>query len=140
MNNSVILKQMIRLSKVIKQLKEARCKSSLLLDNVEYFILKGELYSDIQKMCNDHIAKCLYLEKNLRLSVRGACKFLDGFDKSTMDPIDYISSSDVKNKRVDICRNKNIVAAINLVTGEIELLKPENENLGEDKSSVEKSQ
>lgn len=44
---------------------------------------------------------------------------MDGFDASKMEPIDYISSSDVKNKFVDICLGKKVVASINLTTGEI---------------------
>lgn len=53
------------------------------------------------------------------MSVSNACKCLDGFDASKMEPIDYISSSDVKNKFVDICLGKKVVASINLTTGEI---------------------
>jgi hypothetical protein len=64
---------------------------------------------------------------------------LDGFDPGCMDPIDYISSSDIKNGIVDLCRGKKVVANINLSSGDIFLVKPESEIAGEDKSSAEKS-
>ena len=49
-----------------------------------------------------------------------------------MEPVDYISSSDVKNKFVDICKGKKIVATICLSTGKITMLEPEhNENVAE---------
>ena len=134
--NKTIIKQMIRLSSIIKKTKEARCKSSLILDEIHYFIVKGEVYSDIEETCKTHISRCLYIEKHLQQTIREACKFLDGFDANAMDPIHYISSSDVKNKRVDICRGEHVVATIDLTTGIINPLLIEK---GEDKSSVEKS-
>ena len=72
--------------------------------------------------------------------VSNACKCLDGFNASIMEPVDYISSSDVKNKFVDICKGKKIVATICLSTGKITMLEPEqNEKIAEEKSSVENS-
>ena len=58
-----------------------------------------------------------------------------------MEPVDYISSSDVKNKFVDICKGKKIVATICLSTGKITMLEPEQneKKLAEEKSSVENS-
>jgi len=56
-----------------------------------------------------------------------------------MEPIDYISSSDVRNKFVDICKGKKVVATINLTIGKITMLEPEHENMAEDKRPVENS-
>ena len=75
--------------------------------------------NELNILANSSINNCLYVEQYLRSSVSSACKCLDGFDASKMEPIDYISSSDVKNKFVDICLGKKVVATINLTTGEI---------------------
>lgn len=104
-----------------------------------YFIVEGDQSDIIRNQTKDSIANCLYTEKYLRLSVSNACKCLDGFNASIMEPVDYISSSDVKNKFVDICKGKSIVATINLTSGEITLLKPKHSNVAEEKSSVENS-
>ena len=83
---------------------------------------------------------CLYVEQYLRSSVSSACKCLDGFDASKMEPIDYISSSDVKNKFVDICLGKKVVATINLTTGEITSVNiPEQKSTAKDNSPTAKS-
>lgn len=95
-SNLVILKQMIRLSRIIKDMKEARCKLSSILSQSSYFIVEGDQSDIINNQTKDSIANCLYTEKYLRLSVSNACKCLDGFNASIMEPVDYISSSDVK--------------------------------------------
>lgn len=138
-SNLVILKQMIRLSRIIKDMKEARCKLSSIMAQSAYFIVDGDQSDIIRNQTKDSIANCLYTEKYLRLSVGNACKCLDGFNASIMEPIDYISSSDVRNKFVDICKGKKVVATINLTTGEVTVLEPEHENIGEDKRPVENS-
>lgn len=138
MNNLVILKQMIRLSALMKEIKEARRKSSLIIAKSNFFILKGDFSDSLHEMCENHIDKCLFLEMHLRSSVSDACKFLDGFDSSRMDPIGYISGDDVKNKSVDICRGNKIVATIDLTTGFITKVKTRELNSGEDKSPVDK--
>ena len=57
-----------------------------------------------------------------------------------MEPIDYISSSDVKNKFVDICLGKKVVATINLTTGEITSVNiPEQKSTAKDNSPTVKS-
>lgn len=104
-----------------------------------YFIVDGDQSDIIRNQTKDSITNCLYTEKYLRLSVGNACKCLDGFNASIMEPIDYISSSDVRNKFVDICKGKKVVATINLTTGEITMLEPEHENMAEDKRPVENS-
>lgn len=119
MNNLVVLKQMIRLSCVIKELKESRCKLNNVINKTNYLIVKGDIYNDFIDKLNNNINDCLYVEKYLRLSVSNICKMLDGFDASKMDPVDYISSSDVKNKMIDISRGRSLVAFIDLNTGKI---------------------
>lgn len=126
MDNRTILHQMIRLSRIIKTSREARAKLSSIQSETDYFIVAGENSNLIKTKAVDNISNCLYVEQYLRSSVSEACKYLDGFDGSRMEPIDYISSSDVKNKFVDICLGKKIVATINLTTGKIEPIeKPE---------------
>ena len=137
-SNKVILKQMIRLSRTIKNLKESRMKMNAVQDQTEYFVCQGESLSMIHHMTNENISNCLYLEKYLRSSVSNSCKCLDGFIPGKMEPIDYISSSDVKNKFVDICLGKRVVATINLTTGTISPIEPE-QNLAEEKRPSEKS-
>lgn len=136
--NLVILKQMIRLSRIILEIREARAKLSSVNSKATYFIVEGEYSNLLNQQTNRSIANCLYTEQYLRLSVSNACKCLDGYDGSYMDPIDYISSSDIKNKFADLCRGKRVVATINLTTGEVKKLKPELEILAEEKRPVDK--
>lgn len=110
---------MIRISRIIKELKEGRCKLNNILIKNEYVIAKGETYNEFYKKINDSISNCLFVEQYLRLSVSNSCKILDGFDAGKMDPVDYISSSDVKNKVIDISRGRSLVAFIDLNTGKI---------------------
>ena len=139
-SNLVILRQMIRLSGIVKELKEVRCKSNLIVSKTDFFLIEGDHSNMLKESCKSNVTNCLYLEQYLRSSVSKACKCLDGFNPNTMDPVDYISSSDVKDKYVDLCRGNRVVATINLTTGFIEKIEPElASNLGEDKSPVEKS-
>lgn len=135
----MVLKGMIRLSGLIKCYREARCKLNFAVAQTEYFIMHGEEHTFLQEKSKRGVNDCLYLEQYLRLSVSNMCKFLDGFNPSTMDPIDYVSSSDIKNKFIDICRGKKVIATISLKTGEITKITPENEIEVEDKGSAEKS-
>ena len=130
---------MIRLSRIIKDSREARAKLNSIQAQTEYFIVEGNQSTFIRDQANSSITNCLYVEQYLRSSVSNACKCLDGFNASIMEPIDYISSSDVRNKFVDICKGKKVVATINLTTGEITMLEPEHENMAEDKRPVENS-
>lgn len=140
MDNRIILHQMIRLSRIIKDSREARAKLSSIQSQTDYFIVTGNESDLIKNKANDSIMNCLYVEQYLRLSVSNACKYLDGFDASKMEPIDYISSSDVKNKFVDICLGKKVVATINLTTGKIESInKPEYKETAEEKRPTVKS-
>lgn len=131
---------MMRLSYVLKELKAARNSLNSVLARSSYFIVEGESSNLIKTKVTGNINDCLYLEQYLRLSVSKSCQCLDGFDKDRMDPIDYISSSDVKNTFIDVCLSKKVVATINLTTGEITNLQPENCNMVEEKDSAEKSQ
>lgn len=123
MDNKIILKQMVRLSGIIKDLKSARAKLALIQFKTDSLIVNGNVADSISKRVDASIMDCLYTEQCLRLSVSNACKCLDGFDESLMEPIDYISSSDIKNKFVDICSNGKVVATIKLATGEIKRIK-----------------
>ena len=49
-SNLVILKQMIRLSRIIKDMKEARCKLSSILSQSSYFIVEGDKSDIINKL------------------------------------------------------------------------------------------
>lgn len=129
MDNRVILKQMIRLSAIIKDLRSARSRLADIQFKTDTLIINGNQSEVIKHRINSNILDCLYTEQCLRLSVSNACKCLDGFDSTRMEPIDYISSSDVKNRFVDICSNGNVVATINLTTGKIETIElPEQVN------------
>lgn len=116
---------MIRLSRIIKDLKEARCKLNSAISQTDYYIINGESSDLIRDKVNKCIADCLYLEQYLHSSVSKSCDYLDGFKPKKMEPIDYISSSDVKNKFVDICLGKKVTAVANLTTGEISEVEPE---------------
>lgn len=131
---------MIRLSRIIKLSREARSNLTRINQETNYFIVDGVQSNLIKHKARDSMLNCLFVEQYLRSSVSSACKCLDGFDGSKMEPIDYISSSDVKNKFVDICLGKKVVATINLTTGIIEPLnKPELDLTAEDKSPTGKS-
>lgn len=129
MSNLVIIKQMIRLSRIIQDLREARSKLSAVNAKTEYFIVDGDSSSLLKQQVNQSVSNCLFTEKYLRSSVSRACQCLDGFDNYKMDPIDYISSSDIKNKFADLCRGEVVVSTINLSTGEIRCIKPEQDKV-----------
>lgn len=132
---------MIRLSRIIKDSREARAKLNSIQAQTEYFIVEGNQSTFIRDQANSSITNCLYVEQYLRSSVSNACKCLDGFDASKMEPIDYISSSDVKNKFVDICLGRKVVASINLTTGKITSVNiPEQKSTAKDNSPTVKSQ
>lgn len=137
--NLIMLNSMIRLSRIIRNSKDARRNLDLIVDQTGYFIVAGESSNMIQVQAKASISNILFVEQYLRSSVSSICVHLDGFDPGCMDPIDYISSSDIKNGIVDLCRGKKVVANINLSSGDIFLVKPESEIAGEDKSSAEKS-
>ena len=137
--NLIMLNSMMRLSRIIRNSKDARRNLDLIVDQTGYFIVAGESSNMIQVQAKASISNILFVEQYLRSSVSSICAHLDGFDPGCMDPIDYISSSDIKNGIVDLCRGKKVVANINLSSGDIFLVKPESEVAGEDKSSAEKS-
>lgn len=136
--NLMILNSMMRLSRIILNSKDARRSLNLIIDQTNYFIVSGESSNMIQVQAKASISNILFVEQYLRSSVSSMSILLDGFDSKCMDPIDYISSNDIKNGIVDICRGKKTVANVNLSSGELFLLKPEIP-VGEDKSSAEKS-
>lgn len=137
--NLIMLNSMIRLSHILRNCKDARRNLDLVVDQTSYFIVAGEVSNMIQVQAQASTSNVLFVEQYLRSSVSKICVSLDGFDPGKMDPIDYISSSDIRDGIVDICRGKKIVANINLSSGEIIPLSPELESTGEDKSSAEKS-
>lgn len=137
--NLIMLNSMIRLSRILRNCKDARRNLDLVVDQTSYFIVAGEVSNMIQVQAQASTSNVLFVEQYLRSSVSKICVSLDGFDPGKMDPIDYISSSDIRDSIVDICRGKKIVANINLSSGEIIPLSPELESTGEDKSSAEKS-
>lgn len=137
--NLIMLNSMMRLSRIIRNSKDARRNLDLVVDQTGYFIVAGESSNMIQVQAKASISNILFVEQYLRSSVSSICVHLDGFDPGRMDPIDYISSNDIKNGIVDICRGKKVVANINLSSGDIFLVKPESEIIGEDKFSAENS-
>lgn len=137
--NLTMLNSMIRLSRIIRNSKDARRNLDLVVDQTSYFIVTGESSNMIQVQAKASISNILFVEQYLRSSVSNICAHLDGFNPGCMDPIDYISSNDIKNGIVDICRGKKMVANISLSSGEIFLVKPESEITGKDKPSAEKS-
>lgn len=137
--NLIMLNSMMRLSRILRNCKDARRNLDLVVDQTSYFIVAGEVSNMIQVQAQASTSNVLFVEQYLRSSVSKICVSLDGFDPGKMDPIDYISSSDIRDGIVDICRGKKIVANINLSSGEIIPLSPELESTGENKSSAEKS-
>lgn len=137
--NLIMLNSMMRLSRILRNCKDARRSLDLVIDQTSYFIVAGESSNMIQVQAQASTSNILFVEQYLRSSVSKICTSLDGFDPGKMDPVDYISSNDIKDGIVDICRGKKIVANINLSSGEIILLSPELESAGEDKSSAENS-
>ena len=137
--NLIMLTTMMRLSRIIRNSKEARRNLDLVVDQTGYFIVSGESSNMIQVQAKASISNILFVEQYLRSSVSEICTHLDGFNPSTMDPVDYISSSDIKDGIVELCRGKKTVATILLTSGDIILEKPECENTGEDKSPAVKS-
>ena len=137
--NCIMLNSMARLSRIIRNIKEARRSLDFVIDQSNYFIVQGQSTNLIQVQAKASCENILFVEQYLRSSVSSICVHLDGFDPGRMDPIDYISSNDIKNGIVDICRGKKVVANINLSSGDIFLVKPESEITGEDKSSAENS-
>lgn len=117
--NKTILKAMINLSRIVKNIKEARANLSSASDYTRFFIIKGEVADNLSSKLTHTIHDCLYAEQHLRKAIGDSCAYLDGFDASKMDPVDYISTHDIKTKRIDVCKNGNVVADINLETGEI---------------------
>ena len=134
-----MLNSMMRLSRIIRNSKDARRNLDLVVDQTGYFIVAGESSNMIQVQAKASISNILFVEQYLRSSVSSICVHLDGFNPGRMDPIYYISSNDIKNGIVDICRGKKVVANINLSSGDIFLVKPESEIIGEDKSLAENS-
>lgn len=137
--NCIMLNSMARLSRIIRNIKEARRNLNFVIDQSNYFIVQGQSTNLIQVQAKASCENILFVEQYLRLSVSEICVRLDGFDPGRMDPVDYISSNDIKNGIVDICRDKKIVANINLSSGEIFCIKPKQLSVGEDKPSAEKS-
>lgn len=137
--NISTLNSMIRLSRIIRNFKNARRELNQVIVQTEYFIIQGESSNTLEVKTKQSIDNTLYLEQYLRSSVGYLCKCLDGFDSGKMDPIDYISTTDVTDGIVDICRGGKVVANINLSSGKIFSVKPETLDAGEDKSSAEKS-
>jgi hypothetical protein len=137
--NLVMLTTMVRLSRIIRSCKDARRNLDSVIDQTNYFIVAGENSNLIQVQAKASISNTLFVEQYLRSSVSKICTSLDGFDPGRMDPVDYISSSDIKDGIVDLCRGKKVVATIFIPSGEIVPARPEQETIGEDKSSAEKS-
>lgn len=136
--NCIMLNSMVRLSRIIRNIKEARRNLDFVIDQSNYFIVQGQSTNLIQVQAKASCKNILFVEQYLRSSVSEICVRLDGFDPGQMDPVDYISSNDIKNGIVDICRGKKIVANINLSSGEIFYIKPEQLSVGKDKPSAEK--
>lgn len=117
--NKTILKAMINLSRIVKNIKEARANLSSASDYTRFFIIKGEVADNLSSKLTHTVHDCLYTEQHLRKAIGDSCAYLEGFDASKMDPVDYISTHDIKTKRIDICKNGKVVATINVDTGEI---------------------
>ena len=133
--NLIMLNSMMRLSRIIRNSKDARRNLDLVVDQTGYFIVAGESSNMIQVQAKASISNILFVEQYLRSSVSSICVHLDGFDPGRMDPIDYISSNDIKNGIVDICRGKKVVPNINLSSADIFIVKPESVMRVEEKTT-----
>ena len=60
---------MIRLSRIIKDSREARAKLNSIQAQTEYFIVEGNQSTFIRDQANSSITNCLYVEQYLRSSV-----------------------------------------------------------------------
>ena len=109
--NLIMINSMMRLSRIIRNSKDARRNLDLVVDQTGYFIVAGESSNMIQVQAKASISNILFVEQYLRSSVSSICVHLDGFDPGRMDPIDYISSNDIKNgiDGVKISRTKEQV-------------------------------
>ena len=132
--NKVILRSMINLSRIVKNIKEARTNLGSASDYTRFFIVKGDVANSLSSKLNNCVHDCLYVEEHLRQAISESCLYLDGFDVKHMDPVNYISTNDIKNKCIDICKGNRVTATISLDTGKITKFYS-----AEEKSPVEKS-
>ena len=112
-NNRLAINQMIRLSNQIRLSKEARCKLNVLNDNTKYIINKG-VHAESKVCLNNATLALLKLEVEMKNVVQCLCENLIGFDSNISEPINYISSSDITNKLVELCSNGFIVGYIDI--------------------------
>lgn len=138
--NRIILKQMVRLSTILADLISAKRSINKVQEQAAYFIVQGESSNFLEVRLKAAEADCLCLAQYLRLSVSNCCSKLDGFDPSRMNPLEYISSNEIRNRCATICRGTKEIAIINLVTGEVQQIEPDlQKNTAEEKSPAEKS-
>lgn len=121
--NIIVLQQMVKLSSIVRDIKEARLHMGSASFNTRLFVVNGEPSNMITTMLTRGEKDCMYLELLLRSKIQAACKYLKGFDETIMDPIDYISTHDIKNEAIDLCKNNKVVATIYMDTGKIVLSK-----------------
>lgn len=137
MKNKRLLRQMIHMSRIICDLRCIRCNTHSVNVQSLYCIISGD--NLIEQGTRKIVESCLYMEQHLRSSVSELCKCLDGFKTSKFDIIDYISSSDIKSKSVDLCHKNKVIGRIDLTDGKIYVLGPELEESAEEESPTEKS-
>lgn len=126
---------MIRLSEILKNIRESRNLTRKTIDLLKFCVVNGEIHKDIRGKLSSNEDNFSYIELYLHLSVSNACRCLEGFNSKTMEPINYICSRDIQLGSVDICKNNKVVAILDIHTGEI----LESSNiLAEDKCPVDK--
>lgn len=77
--NISTLNSMIRLSRIIRNFKNARRELNQVIVQTEYFIIQGESSNTLEVKTKQSIDNTLYLEQYLRSSVGYLCKMLGWF-------------------------------------------------------------
>ena len=72
--NISTLNSMIRLSRIIRNFKNARRELNQVIVQTEYFIIQGESSNTLEVKTKQSIDNTLYLEQYLRSSVGYLCK------------------------------------------------------------------
>lgn len=78
--NLIMLNSMMRLSRILRNCKDARRSLDLVIDQTSYFIVAGESSNMIQVQAQASTSNILFVEQYLRSSVSKICTSLDGFD------------------------------------------------------------
>lgn len=116
--DEIRITQMKKLSKVITKLREGKLTIRIVDDKTSILLIEGKRVCLSEKI-NAILQEITDLENILSKCIENLCKKLEDF-KPDMQPFDYISTNDIKNKYVIIedLKGKHLYKC-NLGTGEI---------------------